>query len=628
MAANHDLFYNLEDDEPINPRSLLKELEDKINEDDYAPASTEAVPEADDDDEVLSLRSSADSLDSQLRKNMFGYTKSSVEDYVDQLNLSAEQMQNNLTKQIKSLSSLCSKLTSESNVLREQLVKVDKERSQAQEDLLNANSDREETERKLKVLSVEKEEAEQRAAEACAEKEEAEQRIAAVYSEKDDMIRQIEAMQAERDQYMQLVEAAQTERNGFEQQISDICAEKNAAEEKVAAAFSEIETLNSKIGELSTASEQLELLKQKYMENSDELNNAQQKIRQQEDLLQDFASKLDSANEEMNGLRDLALSPISASPEEVEALNAEIDKLKSANARMASQASESQKQYTEVEGKLKEMLRVNTLMKDKMDSLADALVASQSEKEQLQKMYAEKASLMDSMSGELRQTQDELSSKDNMSSELLDAMKEEVRKAVEAKKVLDQNYSKLYDQYKKSLARAESLATEKEAISELLGRYQAKEQEYALIRKRSEENKGVIEDQSNVLTSILAEMENQLKLFNQLSDTNEENKKMICKLSREKADLQMQNIELREKEEKLTKQLTIMEHDSLLMSLQANQKSAPQVQPEVAAAEEIDSSFDFEADDEKTSFSEAIKKAREISRIFAMNSGSADKNEN
>ena len=73
------------------------------------------------------------SLEHRLRGHgLNGYTKSSVEAYVDQLNDSAEQMQQNMEKQIRDMSTECLRVSKENSVLRAQISQLENARVRAE----------------------------------------------------------------------------------------------------------------------------------------------------------------------------------------------------------------------------------------------------------------------------------------------------------------------------------------------------------------------------------------------------------------------------------------------------------------------------------------------------------------
>lgn len=106
-----------------------------------------------DTEELQALRQDSADIDRALKKNMMGYSKASVEEYVDRLKINAEQMQMNLENQIRNLSAESSRLTSEGDVLRKQLVMADMEKSKIRAELGAVKNELEQSKRLVKSFS-------------------------------------------------------------------------------------------------------------------------------------------------------------------------------------------------------------------------------------------------------------------------------------------------------------------------------------------------------------------------------------------------------------------------------------------------------------------------------------------
>lgn len=367
-------------------------------------------PEEEEGD-VYSLRTDAESLDRKLKKNVGGYTKASVEEYVAMLNRSAEQMQSSLEKQIKSLSEECSKLSGEGMLLRRQMAKADEEKDMAGSGL-----------------------------------------SAAVNA-------------------------------------------KNEAERKLENAENEIEKLRSRITLLESAAPETE--------DSGRLQELAEQCAQQEEMLQSAVTELENAHMEIRSLK----------------------------ASLAERASSGDGGF------------------------------SASEKSEM-----------------------------------------------------EASYSKLYEMYKEASDGYENLLTEKEVLSELVAQYQAKEKEYVLLRKRGEEQRRVIEEQRRAGEEMVAEMERQLALFKELSEERRANKETIYKLTREKSELQMQNVNMREKLETLSRQYMMLEQESMKLSRQIiSQTGVPAEEKQEAPAPEQE---EIIMPDNELSFAEVMRKVREISQNY------------
>lgn len=164
----------------------------------------------------------------------------------------------------------------------------------------------------------------------------------------------------------------------------------------------------------------------------------------------------------------------------------------------------------------------------------------------------------------------------------------------------------------------EALA-EKEALSELLSEYQAREKDYVLLRQQNEEQKAVIRDQKKTVDELLREMEQQLDQFRLLSEALQGEKDAVCRLTGEKSELQTQNLELREKQEALTRQYLQLERESMRLNrslLSETNAAAPSPDP-LPASESSEPTSD-----------EPVIQAREISRIISLNARSLQASSN
>lgn len=159
-------------------------------------------------------------------------------------------------------------------------------------------------------------------------------------------------------------------------------------------------------------------------------------------------------------------------------------------------------------------------------------------------------------------------------------------------------------------AQLQETLAEKEALSELLSEYQAREKDYVLLRQQNDEQKAVIRDQKKTVDELLREMEQQLDQFRLLSEALQGEKDSVCRLTGEKSELQTQNLELREKQEALTRQFLQLERESMRLNrslLSDAEDAAPSPDP-LPASESREPKPD-----------EPVIQAREISRIISLN---------
>lgn len=181
------------------------------------------------------------------------------------------------------------------------------------------------------------------------------------------------------------------------------------------------------------------------------------------------------------------------------------------------------------------------------------------------------------------------------------------------KDVTDQ-YSALHSQYRGALQKGAELASEKEAMAELLEQHQNKEREYALLRKKDETQKETIAELEGALHLILQEMEGQLENYKKIVGEQNADKELICKLTQEKAELQIENVGLLDKAEQLTRKVSEVEQENVRLTRRnrpyGNSISLHNDQIKPQAEKQTVCHF---PGDESDSW---VKKARDISGVY------------
>ena len=216
-----------------------------------------------------------------------------------------------------------------------------------------------------------------------------------------------------------------------------------------------------------------------------------------------------------------------------------------------------------------------------------------------------------------------------------DTLRQELQAAQQSKEMLGQKLAAALAELEAALTELEArksapapapasddlqeLLAEKEALSELLSEYQAKEKDYVLLRQQNDEQQAVIRDQKKTVDGLLREMEQQLDQFRLLTDALQGEKDAVCRLTGEKSELQTQNLELREKQEALTRQYLQLERESMRLNrslLSETNAAAPSPDPCPAS----------ESGEPKPD--EPVIQAREISRIISLNARSLQASSN
>ena len=299
--------------EKISPfeRSVLRES-----------SRTEKAPEK--HDVGSEIRPKPTPLSSKLKKaGLNGYSRSSVEEYVQELNRNNDQLRDSMDKQIQSLSGECVRLRSEGNVLRAQIARLEEQNSRTKEELAIAVRERDETEKRnreidaqqqdletvLNCYEIEKEKAEKLETELTELQEKyavrssetinslkaeslraerAEEELTRIRQE-DTMLR--EELTAEKEEHARLQEELSAERAHSEalaEKLSESNSRSDALEKRFSALETELNDVTERLREAGEAAEKTKAELNRYAEKNEFLSK---RIRQLEEELQDQRTK-------------------------------------------------------------------------------------------------------------------------------------------------------------------------------------------------------------------------------------------------------------------------------------------------------------------------------------------------
>jgi chromosome segregation ATPase len=187
-------------------------------------------------------------------------------------------------------------------------------------------------------------------------------------------------------------------------------------------------------------------------------------------------------------------------------------------------------------------------------------------------------------------------------------------------------YNELHESYTSAVQKNNSLYAEKQAISDLLKKYQKKEQEYALIQKQNEEYRETIMYFDEGIKMILQEMEEQMKLFKSTVEQYHDGEILIHGLVQEKTRLQIKNVDLLNQISILTSNLVKAEQESEKLNKMVC-FSKNKMQYSDAGSSEVNNSDDdidvlelkITDKDENDGFvNNAVQRAKEISKIYSI----------
>lgn len=172
----------------------------------------------------------------------------------------------------------------------------------------------------------------------------------------------------------------------------------------------------------------------------------------------------------------------------------------------------------------------------------------------------------------------------------------------------DARYSSLHDRYSYSLNKCEELEADKEALGGLVSEYQERERRLVLAATRNEECLQVIADLEGIVENLLNEMEQQAAQYRELEAAQEEYRDKVWRISGEKAELQMKNVELLERIDSLSEEAR--DYRRRYEQMLENGNAAQDV-----FKEEKEPARVFQPSEKARS---AVERARNISKIYSI----------
>lgn len=145
---------------------------------------------------------------------------------------------------------------------------------------------------------------------------------------------------------------------------------------------------------------------------------------------------------------------------------------------------------------------------------------------------------------------------------------------------LEQKYGQLYDQYAASCGHIEQLQAEKNAVEQLLKKYQTREREMAVLQDENAELKAAVSEFQNIAESMMVEMECQFRAYQQMADLLAEKNTAINDLNTQKIELQMRNVHIMERMEALSKEQSYSAEKQVLPLSSVSEDSEKSMIPE------------------------------------------------
>lgn len=482
-----------------------------------------------------------DLLNERLKPSLVsGYSKSSVQQFVEELYKSSEQMKVSLEKQIQDLLGEKAALSQECNILRQQLSEAEKKSIQQKHELDAYLESRNEDTGKI------------------------ENQLSQLKSENYNLSLQLSQAQEAQKLY-----------HSLEAKLAD--KEKELAEKE---------------SQLSELSQQLSASMQRIKMLEEQVNVLNQQ--------KDANSKAIERTEE--------IEQMSA---EIKALKKQESELNNRIALEQEKAFAAEKTAKEATMKLESMMsRLSTLEKQETE-FNERIAAEQQRAAVAEEAAKEATKKLEFLQSQLEQKQTQIHD-----------LEEKYRELQKAQEALEQKYDTLHRNYTSTVQKNDTLSAEKEALSDLLQKYQRKEQKYALLQKQNEEYRKSIFAFDAAIKLLLQEMENQMQLFQNTVDQYHEGEAQIHDLVQEKTQLQIKNVDLLDQISVLTANLSKAEQECkrLTRMIRFSKNDVDITQEDLDDDFEEAQVFDLKttADGTDEFVANAVKKAKEISKIYTL----------
>lgn len=361
---------------------------------------------------------------------------------------------------------------------------------------------------------------------------------------------------------MEMMESTTQMRENFEQQIRTLSAE-------CAKLNGECDVLRKQIQQAESDNEKIRQILDVANQENQELKEQLQDLREAKSLADEYQGMIFDLQQELQKKTELAASSkeeIAQLQDKLRAAMTQTEKLNQDLVVLQEQAAQAEQARQDAEQ--------TTLVHTELDRVKAAYEDLKKKNEQLQLLADQNTALQNDLETVRGQLADQQKAHEGVVYKLSQqetAYTEELRKATDntaAAKAdterLERKYGQLYDQYVAALGRIEQVATEKGAIERLLKKYQAREQEVAVLQEENTELKSAVSQLQQVCEEMLKEMERQQSAYQRVSSALIEKDAEINKLNTEKVELQMRNVQIMDQFESLAKGQTQITEKRLL----------------------------------------------------------------
>lgn len=361
---------------------------------------------------------------------------------------------------------------------------------------------------------------------------------------------------------MEMMESTTQMRENFEQQIRTLsaeCAKLNGECDVLRKQIQQAESDNEKIRQTLDAANQEN---QELKEQLQDLREAKSLADEYHGMIFDLQEELRKKTEQVTSHEDEIAQlqgNLHAAMTQAEELTKSVATLKEQLSR-AEQTRQDTEQVASVNAELEDMKAAYENLKgekERLQLLADQNASLRSKLEVVQGRLDEQQKIHEDMMKKLSQQETVHAAEIEKANESTTAAKADTAR-------LEQRYSQLYEQYAAALGRTEQITAEKGAIERLLKKYQAREQEVAVLQEENAELKTALSQLQHICEEMLAEMEHQQLTYQRASSALSEKDAVINKLNAEKLELQMRNVQIMEQFESLAKAQTQITEKRLL----------------------------------------------------------------
>lgn len=351
---------------------------------------------------------------------------------------------------------------------------------------------------------------------------------------------------------MEMTESMAQMRENFEKQIRTLSAEcskftnecnvlRNQIQEAERENENAKQSLNAAILEKRTLEEQV----QRLQGTASLADDYQSRIQELQRGIQQRNAKIAEYEQQISQLQ----TKLQAALSRIEDMNAEISKIQ----EEAAQAAQATRDSAELDGVYEELETIKKTCTElrkqnyQLQQTASTNANLQTELEKYRNQLVEQQYANDVLRKKLSQQEETHTATMQQAESESSTMKENMA-------ALEQKYGQLYDQYAASRGHIEQLQAEKNAVEQLLKKYQAREQEMAVLQEENTELKSAVAELQNVAENMMAEMERQFRAYQQMADLLAEKNTAINDLNTQKIELQMRNVHIMERMEALAKE--------------------------------------------------------------------------